>query len=511
LTVERFDEIRRRLAAGRTVREIARALGCSRKTVRGIRDGEATSPAERPAAADPLWMAQLDWPQIIHDLGLGHPLKLIWEEKAQGLTTYSNFWKQFYRKFPQYRQATVTAREFEPGERVEVDYAGDTLDWIDLATGEIHKAYVFVAGLGFSQLLFAWAAEDMKGENWQASHRRMFEAYGGVPAVTVPDCLKQGVLKCHLYDPDLNPAYAELGKHYGTAIVPARPGHPKDKAIVEGLVKILMRYVRFRYRRRCFTSMAEINRALAECVEHLNNRRHSRFGVSRRERFEQIEKVALKALPLAPFDPGVWKTAKLHADCYVAIDGDYYSAPHIHRFKELRVKLTEHHVEIFLNLERLAIHPRSRHRSGRRIRLPEHFPPASQAYYEATPQKLLSQARFIDTTLHALVVELFNADVYGNLRRVQGFIRSAAKELDRCGREQALPHIQSAVATMRRYDKYRTGYFQDLLKQARAQQIQPDAARDIVRLPGNPMLRYSDDPTAAANDEALPTQETLKR
>lgn len=508
--MERFDEIRRRLAAGRTVREIARALGCSRKTVRAVRDGETASPAERPAAADPLWMAQLDWPLIIHDLGLGHPLKLIWEEKAQGLTTYSNFWKQFYRKFPQYREAAVTAREFEPGERVEVDYAGDPLEWIDLATGEIHKAYVFVAGLGFSQLLFAWAAEDMKSENWQASHRRMYEAYGGVPAVTVPDCLKQGVLKCHLYDPDLNPAYAELGQHYGTAIVPARPGHPKDKAIVEGLVKILMRYVRFRYRRQRFTSLAEINQALTECVEHLNHRRHSRFGVSRCERFEQVEKAALKTLPLASFDPGVWKTAKLHADCYVAIDADYYSAPHIHRFKELRVKLTEHHVEIFLNLERLAIHPRSRHRCGRRIRIAEHFPPASQAYYEATPQKLLSQARFIDTTLHALVVELFNADVYGNLRRVQGFIRSAAKELDRCGREQALPRIQSAVATMRRYDKYRTGYFQDLLKQASRQQIQPDAARDIERLPGNPMLRYSDDPTAAANDEVLPTQETLK-
>ena len=66
-------------------------------------------------------------------------------QKAQQLTTYSNCWKQFYRKFPQYREATVTAREFEPGERVEVDYAGDPIEWIDLKTGEIHKASVFVA------------------------------------------------------------------------------------------------------------------------------------------------------------------------------------------------------------------------------------------------------------------------------------------------------------------------------------------------------------------------------
>ena len=85
-------------------------------------------------------MPQLDWPAIIHDLGLGHPLKFLWEEKAQHLTGYPNFWKQFYRKFPQYREAAVTAREFAPGERVEVDYAGDPIEWIELQTGEIHKA-----------------------------------------------------------------------------------------------------------------------------------------------------------------------------------------------------------------------------------------------------------------------------------------------------------------------------------------------------------------------------------
>jgi hypothetical protein len=230
MTVGRYEEIRRRLAEGRGVREIARALNCSRDTVREVRDGARVSPDTPKSLFDPLWMLQLDWPAIVHDLGLGHPLKFIWEEKAQHLTTYSNFWKQFYRKFPQYRQATVTAREFAPGERVEVDYAGDTLEWIEPKTGEIRKAYVFVAGLGFSQLLFAWAAEDMKSRNWLGSHRRMFTFYGGVPHVTVPDCLKQGVLKCHLYDPDLNPGYAQLAREFSTAVVPARPGHPRDKA-----------------------------------------------------------------------------------------------------------------------------------------------------------------------------------------------------------------------------------------------------------------------------------------
>jgi hypothetical protein len=393
-------------------------------------------------------MLQLNWTAIVHDLGLGHPLKFIWEEKAQHLTTYSNFWKQFYRKFPQYRQASVTAREFSPGERVEVDYAGDALEWVELKTGEIRKAYVFVACLGFSQLLFGWAAEDMKSRNWLGCNRRMFSFYGGVAHVTVPDCLKQGVLKCHLYDPDLNPGYAQLASQFSTAVVPARAGHPGDKAVVEGLVKLLTRYARFRYRRARFTSLAQINQALAVYVEAINNRRHTRFGVSRRERFESIEKAALKRLPIGELEYADWKDARLHPDCYVYIEGDYYSAPHMHRHKKLRIKITDNQVEIFLNLERVAIHPRSRHRNGKRIFIDAHFPPASQAYYEATPQKLLSQSRFIHPDLNELFVELFNADIFGHLRRCQGFVRSCTKVINTAGHEVARGHIAAAIATI---------------------------------------------------------------
>lgn len=511
LSVARFEEIKRRLNEKRTVREIARALKCSRKTVRAVRDGQKVSPEEPKSVGDPLWMGQLDWQQVIADLGMGHPLKFIWEEKAQALTTYSNFWKQFYRKFPAYREGTVTVRQFDPGERVEVDYAGDSIPWVDLKTGEIHSAVVFVAGLGFSQLLFAWASDDMKSKNWLAAHRRLFDFLGGVPHVLVPDCLKQGVIKCHIYDPDLNPSYAELASHYGTSVVPARASHPKDKAIAEGLVKILMRYMRFRYRRHTFTSLGEINQALAECVERINRKPHTRFRVSRLERFEKLEKPALKPLPLVHFEGGEWKTAKLHADCYISVDSACYSAPHIYRGRTLRVKLTESHVEIFFEMQRLAIHPRDRYKCGNRIKIDSHFPPASQAYYEATPQKLLSQSRFIHSSLNALVVELFNADVYANIRRVQGLIRTCTKEINEIGRDQAIPAIEKSIEQMKRFNKIKVAYFQQLLKQARQQKIPTDTAREIVRLPGNPMLRYGKPQSeSGASTENQPIQEELK-
>jgi hypothetical protein len=287
-----------------------------------------------------------------------------------------------------------------------------------------------------------------------------------------------------------------------------------DKALVENGVKLLMRYQRFRYRRSRLISLSQVNQSLEDCVKRINDRRHTRFGVSRRDRFDTLEKAAMKPLPQIEFDGGEWKEAKLHADCYVGVDGDYYSAPHIHRHKKLRIKITENQVEIFLDLERLAIHPRSRHKAGRRIRIDEHFPPNTVAYYEATPQKLLSQSRFIHPDLNASFVELFNTDVYGHLRRAQGFVRVCTKEINTAGHEAANVRISAAIATMRRYNRYRVPYFQDLLTQARKQTVSPESDREIVRRPGNPMLRYAGGAVQAADiDVAVPSiinQESLK-
>jgi hypothetical protein len=226
------------------------------------------------------------------------------------------------------------------------------------------------------------------------------------------------------------------------------------------------------------------------CVERINDQPHRRFRVSRRERFETIEKAKLKLLPITEFDGGEWKEAKLHPDCYVSVEGDYYSAPHIHRHKTLRIKLTENQVEIFLNLERLAVHPRCRSKTGERIKIPEHFPPNSDAYYEATPQGLLSQSRFIHPELNKLFIELFNADVFAHIRRAQGLVSACTKEINHAGHAVAGERIAAAITTMRRYNRIRVPYFKDLLMQARKQAKNTQAERDIVRKPGNKNLRY---------------------
>jgi hypothetical protein len=192
----------------------------------------------------------------------------------------------------------------------------------------------------------------------------------------------------------------------------------------------------------------------------------------------------------------------------VYVEATYYSAPHIHRGKKLRIRLTQNQVEIFLNGERLALHPRDRSRSGKRLKIDAHFPDASLAYYEATPQHLLSQSRFIHEELNRLVVELFNIDVYGNIRRVQGLIRSASKEIHAAGREVAVPRILAALTEMRRVGKIRVPYFCELLARLKTQNLAPDPARDIVRRPGNPLLRYAPAP-GTDPDPTTPNQESL--
>lgn len=493
-SMAQFVEIERLIETGLSDRQIARALKCRRTYVANVRRKQVTqdliSRAKQPEnKLPPGWALQVDWNSVEKDIRAGFQIKRIWEEVAQNLTSHSNFFKYVKTRFFLLLEHTITLREFSPGEYCEVDYAGDKIEWIDMRTGEIHQAHVFVGILCFSQKIFAIAHENEKKPSWLDAHRRMFGFYGGVSRVVVPDCLKNGVVKAHIYDPDLNPDYVELASHYGVAIVPARARHPRDKALVENAVGILMRYFRFIYRRRTFTSLAEINRALTEAVAKLNAKIHTRFKVSREERFNQLEKGSLKPLPLEPYSMSEWKTPKLHPDCTVSVEGNFYSAPHLHRGKELRVKLTANLVEIFHDQERIALHDRARGKVGERIIKNEHLPENSRAYREATPQLILSQARFANVELHRLVDELFEQDTLANLRRAQGIVRKAFTLIQQHGRPASAPWIEGAVAQMRRFGRIRVQTFEEMIKVEMKKATVCQEDRTIMRRPGNPMVR----------------------
>lgn len=510
-SMAQFTEIQRLIAAGQTNRQIARSLRCRRTLVADIRQGRFTTDilARAKASAEKLlpgWALHVDWVAVEKDIRDGHELKRIWEEVAATRTSHSNFFKYVKARFARLLGETVTLREFRPGEHCEVDYAGDTIEWFERRTGEIRRAHVFVGILCFSQKIFAVAHENEKKANWLDAHCRMFEFYGGVPAVLVPDCLKNGVVKAHRYDPDLNRDYVELATHYCTAVVPARATRPRDKALVENAVGILMRYFRFIYRRRTFTSLTEINEALRAAVERINQKQHTRFKTSRAERFDRLEKALLRALPPEPFAIGEWKSATHHPDCTVHVDKNFYSAPHAYRGKELRVKLSANLVEIFLDLERIAIHARAVGKVGERIIDPAHLPENSRAYRETTPQMILAQAKFSHPELHALIDELFQENTLAHLRRAQGLVRKAYAVIQTDTRERASPWIASACQQMRRFGRIRVQLFEDLIAAEKKKTAVCRDDREIERRPGNPMVRGHGTRKPVGETQTVPTQ-----
>ncbi|EQD76190.1 Integrase catalytic region, partial [mine drainage metagenome] len=403
---------------------------------------------------------------------------------------YVNFWKYLNRTHPSLLKDSVTLRDFVPGGHTEVDWAGKKVRWVD-ESGKKHRAHLFLGILCYSQKIFAWASGNEKKENWGLAHQKMYAAFSGSTRVTVPDNLKTGVKRTHLYDPDINPGYLELALHYGTVIVPGRVRKPKDKALIEGSVKIVCRYFFFLYRKHTFRSLPEINEALRRVVDRINTRPHSRFGVSRQERFEKEEQGALRPLPEAPFEQLYWKTCRVHPDCTVCLEKTYYSVPFRLREKEVRVKVTLRQVEIFEGDERVALHARDVSRGGHRILENAHLPPNSRAYRENIPQYVLSQAKSLSPELHSLLDDLFQEDALGHLRRAQGLIRTARQEVVRTGAAVAVPHIAQAIDHMRRFQTIRVAACTRFLDQLRLQ-VSGSPDRDVVRQPGNPMLRKTE-------------------
>jgi hypothetical protein len=484
MTVVRYNEVKRLLDLGRSLSEISKTLKCNRRTVRLIRDGKKEIGLKTLRL--PLWTDTLNWDKILEDVKLGHSLKDIWEEQAHEIINYSGFWKQFVKKHPEYHERFIVHRFFNPGEYCEVDYAGDLVEYVVARTGELKEASVFIGILCYSQLIFANASISTKSRYFLESHSDMYEYFGGVPEVTTCDCLKQGVSKCHIYDPDINQAYSEHAKHHGTTIVPARSRRPQDKALVEGAVKIVMRYFKFVYRNHVFYSVAEINQALKICVDKINNKIHTRLKTSRFNLWSCYEKAKLKPLPVNRYEYYEWKECRVHPDAHISVWNNYYSVPHIYRGKTVKAKIGKNIVEIYYELERIAVHSRHAEKAGAVITDFAHLPKNAQAYHENTPQNILSQAKFINNDLYLLIQEEFNKNTLGNLRKALGFIRTAKKEVEAVGHDTI--NISKSCSDIKMFNKFRVPYFKEQLIRYRKQlNIKTDT--EIIRTL-NPMLRY---------------------
>ena len=344
--------------------------------------------AAKPERVMPDWAA-------LHDQLRTHKhltLQLLWEEYRQdqpdgyGYSRFCEHYHQYRRKLD-----VVLRQDHVPGEKMFVDWAGDSLPIYDRSTGDIQPASLFVSVLGFSSYTYAEATANQQMEAWLGTHMHALEYYGGAPRLVIPDNTKTGVTKACRYDPDLNPTYQDMALHYGMGVVPARPRSPRDKAKVESGVLVAERWILAALRHRKFFSVAEANGAIAELLEKLNHRRFRKLEGSRASLYEEVERATLRPLPAAPFDLSQWARARVNIDYHVAVDTNFYSVPYTLVQEVVEVRTTATTVEIFHRGDRVASHVRGRGHA-KAITIAEHRPKSHQAHLEWTPSRMVNWA-----------------------------------------------------------------------------------------------------------------------
>lgn len=345
-----------------------------------------------------------DWAQIDRELRRkGVTLMLLWHEyKASNPSGYQ--YTQFctlYRKWSKELKPYMRQRH-KAGERVFLDYAGQTIGVMDPGNGVVRDAYLFLAVLGASNYTYGEASFSQSLPDWIGSHVRAFEFFGGVPDIACPDNLKSGVKSPCRYEPEINATYRDLAEHYNISVIPARSRKPRDKAKVEAGVLIAERWILATLRNRRFFSLAELNAAIREKLKELNERPMQKLKESRLSLFEKIERGALKPLPATAYEYAEWKRHTLGQDYHVEVDEHFYSIPHRHIGKKLDVRVSAKTVECFFKGNRVASHPRS-DLKGEQSTLREHMPESHRRYVEWTPERIRDEAGAMGEDVAALV------------------------------------------------------------------------------------------------------------
>ena len=283
-----------------------------------------------------------------------------------------------------------------------------TLAVVERETGEIRQAQVFVAVLGASNYTFAEATWTQALPDWIASHVRAFDFFGGCSELFIPDNLRPAVSRAHRHEPDTHPTYHDLAQHYGVAVVPARVRKPRDKAKVEVGVQVVQRWRLAALRNRTFFSLSELNAAIAQLLEQLNTRPLHKLPGSRRSRFEQLDRPALRPLPTQRYVFAQWKKVRVNIDYHVEGDGHYDSVPHALLRRQLDLRLTANTVECLYRGQRVASHVRSS-RKGHHTTVDEHMPHNHRRMGQWTAQRFIRWAEKVAPQTAALITTVLDS------------------------------------------------------------------------------------------------------
>jgi len=342
----------------------------------------------------------------------GVNMKLLWLEYCEQCRLskelpfmYTQFCKN-YKEFAKANKATMHITR-KPGEVMEVDWAGKTAQIVNGATGEITKAYVFVATLASSKYSYVEAFYSMTSTAWITGHVNAYEYFGGSTKTLVPDNLKTGITKADKYDPIINRAYNDMAKHYNTVIIPARVRKPKDKPSVEGEVGVISTKILAALRNHKFFSLIELNDAVHIKLNEHNIAPFQKRSGNRLSAFME-EKEFLIPLPSHKFEIAEWKVATVQFNYHITVDKMNYSVPYEYIKQKVDVRITQNTVEVFHKNVRVASHPKLIGLPGKYHTNVEHMPEAHKAYVEWDSDRFLKWASSVGPNTRIVIQSVFD-------------------------------------------------------------------------------------------------------
>ena len=369
-------------------------------------------------------IGELDWVKVNEEMKRKNvTLMLLWNEyrenypKGIGYSQFCDLYRQWKKQLDVWMH-----QDHKAGEKMFVDYAGDTIPIYD-EKGGIHKAQIFVAVLGASGYVYAEATMTQSLPDWIESHRRALEFFGDVPELSIPDNTKSCTILADRYEPKLNLTYLDFANHYGLAIMPARVRSPQDKSLAEKGVQIVQYKIVTGVRDLKFFYLAELNGAIIPLLAKINSQKYQKLPYSRLDMFEKLDKPALKPLPSTPCEYAEWSKAKAGLDYHIEFDEHHYSIPYTFIKKPLDVRSTNRIIEIFNKSKRIAVHER-KYTSGYTT-LTEHMPKSHQEYAKYTPEQIIKWAKTIGIATHQLVEKIVATTAHPHLgfRACLGILR----------------------------------------------------------------------------------------
>lgn len=411
--------------SGKSYRDISNQLGLSRKTttkyillfkstglswqeVKPLTDNDFNDLIFNQETPDANRLAVLEnqFPTFRKELArVGVTKQLLWSEyktEHPGGYNYTQFC-HYYNLWNK-TQTAVMHFEHKAGDKMFVDFAGKKFRFVNSLTGEIRNLEVFIAVNGASQFTYAEAIESQKQEDFLSAVANSLEYFGGVPAAIVPDNLKSAVTKADKYEAQINHYFDKFGLHYNSTILPARSRAPRDKALVEGAVKILYTRIYAALRDKAFASIQEVNQAFLELLEKHHDTKFQNRDYSRRDLFNSFDKPALRQLPAKRYEISNYKILSVIKNSYIWFSEDrhYYSVPYQYIGKKVKVEYTKSNISVYYNYERIAFHKRS-YQQYKYTTVPQHLPSQHRFVNSWSPEFFINWAANIGSNTEALI------------------------------------------------------------------------------------------------------------